>query len=127
MTAAAASCDHGRLARRVVQALVVVIGLGACADPAPERPTVDQPPVAVLAVPARAQVGEAVTVDGQASVDVDGEIAEAVLVFGDGSEPAFNLRADHAWAAPGLYTVELFVKDAQGLRGRARVRVEVVP
>lgn len=103
----------------------VLLLASACVEQPPVAPTVDQPPVAVLSLPATAAVDESVDVDGSNSFDVDGELEEAVLVFGDGSEPAFNLQASHAWRAPGSYVVELFVKDEAGSRGRARARIVV--
>jgi hypothetical protein len=110
---------------RAVPCLLVVALAASCAQPEPATPTVDQPPVALLELPATAAVDESVDIDGTGSFDVDGELEEAVLVFGDGSEPAFNLQAAHAWRAPGSYVVELFVKDEAGSRGRARARIVV--
>lgn len=107
-------------------ALLVGAALGAC-TPAPRAPTVNQPPLPVLTVPVSAQVGERVLVDGEASQDPGGAVSDAHLLFGDGSDPATGLSAEHAFQAPGLYLVELYIVDNEGASARARARIHITP
>ncbi len=109
-------------------ALAVATAVVACACAPPLRtPTVNQPPLPVLTVPASARVGEAVLVDGEASQDPGGALSDAHVLFGDGSEPVAGLSAEHAWQAPGLFLVELYVIDDAGASARARARIEITP
>ncbi|OGQ26848.1 MAG: hypothetical protein A2138_13670 [Deltaproteobacteria bacterium RBG_16_71_12] len=107
-------------------ALVAGVALLACTPP-PRAPTVNQPPLPVLTVPASAQVGERVLVDGEASQDPGGAVSDAHLLFGDGSDPTTGLSAEHAWQAPGLYLVELYLIDNEGASARARTRIQITP
>ena len=117
---------------RCTPLLVALVGsstlacLCACAAPA-RTPTVNQPPVPVLTVRATARVGETVQVDGEASQDPGGAVSDAHLLFGDGSDPAGGLFAEHAWQAPGLFLVELYIVDDAGASARARARVQITP
>ena len=114
---------HVLLTLATSSALVV---LGACAPPS-RTPTVNQPPLPVLTIPAAARVGGAVFVDGEASQDPGGAVSDAHLLFGDGSDPAGGLSAEHAWQEPGLFLVELYVVDDAGASARARTRIQITP
>lgn len=107
-----------------------LLGLIACAcGPVDEGEiqvaTVNQPPIAAMVAPADARVGEEVSIDARESTDVDGEITSVVVQFGDGSDAQTNLRAAHTYAAPGLYTIDVYVADDLGARGRARHRIVI--
>ena len=112
------------MTRAVLFALA--LGAAACA-PAPRAPTLNQPPLPVLTVPATARVGERVLVDGEASQDPGGAVSDAHLLFGDGSDPESGLSAEHEWNAPGLYLVELYIVDDAGAPARARARIQIAP
>lgn len=107
--------------------LALALALAAGCTPAPRRPTVNQPPLAVLEVAARARVGERVLVDGNGSQDPGGAVSDAHLLFGDGSDPEAGLSAEHAWDAPGLYLIDLYIIDNEGAPARARARIEIIP
>ncbi|MBI1944252.1 MAG: PKD domain-containing protein [Deltaproteobacteria bacterium] len=115
-------------ARAVLVAVALVGATLPCAcTPAPRAPTVNQPPLPVLAVPSSARVGEPVLIDGEASHDPGGAVSDAHLLFGDGGDPATGLSAEHTWQAPGLYLVELYVVDNEGAAARARARIQITP
>lgn len=57
--------------------------------------------------------GQELTFDGAGSLDPDGRIASWLWRFGDGAE-ARGPRVAHAFAEPGLYRVELTVRDETG-------------
>lgn len=117
-------------ARAWCRGLVAMLACGACAGacaPPPRAPTVNQPPLPVLQVPSVARVGEPVFVDGEASQDPGGALSDGHLLFGDGSDPTAGLSSEHAWLAPGLYLVELYVIDDAGASARARTRIEITP
>jgi len=85
------------------------------------------PPVAdLVALPLRAMVGTTVMLDGSRSSDPDGSIVDFAFAFGDGS--AANGSAgtrDHAYVAPGTFTVWLTVTDDDGNVSTAFVVLEV--
>ena len=58
-------------------------------------------------------VGQTVSFNGQAS-DPDGTIVGYRWVWGDGAPDGAGPAATHAFAAPGLYSVKLFVTDSGG-------------
>lgn len=111
----------------LVAALLASDVLGGACTPPTRTPTVNQPPLPVLRVPASARVGEVLLVDGEASQDPGGALSDAHLLFGDGSDPEAGLASEHAWQAPGLYLVELYVIDDAGASARARTRIEITP
>lgn len=105
--------------------------LAACA-PAAVTASVNQPPVPVLSVQASAATGEAAHIDGSASTDLDGTVANGFILFGDGTDPyvagpSDPLATDHAWTAPGLYLVELYIDDDKAATARARFRIQITP
>ncbi|PKP63021.1 MAG: hypothetical protein CVT86_06285, partial [Alphaproteobacteria bacterium HGW-Alphaproteobacteria-8] len=57
--------------------------------------------------------GQELAFDGAGSVDPDGRIVSWLWRFGDGSE-ARGQRVSHVFAEPGLYRVELIVRDDTG-------------
>jgi len=70
----------------------------------------------------QAEAGPAQTVerlyvefDGSGSSDADGDALIYRWDFGDGSAPAFGLRATHVYPSPGVYPVTLRVDDGTGL------------
>ena len=94
-----------RLAQSIVAELVQVPP-----PPAP-RAVVCPPPVARVAVPDRAQAGEAVPMDASAST-TSGQ-ATYTWDFGDGTPPAtFTFpRTTHAYARAGNYTAKVTIDD----------------
>lgn len=96
----------------------------ACAPDA-RTPTVNQPPVAVLDAPDTARVGERVLIDANRSVDLDGTVDEAFIVFGDGTDPQAIFIAEHVFEQPGAFLLELYIHDDAGATARARRRIVV--
>jgi hypothetical protein len=115
-----------RIRPALALALLGALLVGACA-PEPVRPSVNQPPLAVLDVPDEAAVGEEVFVDGNASTDLDpgGIVSDVFLLFGDGSDPVVDFTAEHTWTEPGQFLVELYIHDDDGAGARARRRIRV--
>lgn len=73
---------------------------------------VDDAPVAAADGPYLGITGEAVTLDGTASSDVEGAPLTYRWDFGDGATlVTTNARPAHAYAAPGIYTISLVVDD----------------
>ncbi|PQZ99216.1 hypothetical protein CQ019_16845 [Arthrobacter sp. MYb229] len=85
----------------------IVINPGSSSVPEP-----NQPPVADFAVEVD---GLDIAVDGNASTDPDGEIAEHAWDFGDGNT-ATGAAASHSYAEGGDYTLTLRVTDGEGLQ-----------
>ncbi len=75
---------------------------------------VNAPPVAAAAPVPSAAPGDTVVFDGRGSRDPDGRIAEAVWDFGDGTPPVNGLRCAHVYAAPGVYSAVLRIRDDSG-------------
>jgi len=96
-----------RLAQSIVAELVQVVP-----PPPVPRAVACPPPVARIAVPERAQVGEAVAMDASASSTQSGQAAYT-WDFGDGTPPAtFTFpRTTHAYARAGNYTAKVTVDD----------------
>lgn len=88
--------------------------------------TANQEPVARMTVPEETPAHVDISVDGAASLDVDGTITEYAWTFDTGMAPVTGPTATHRYQQPGLYTVELRVTDDRGKRGRARQRIRVV-
>jgi hypothetical protein len=89
------------------------------------QPTVGQPPIAAIAAPASASVGQLVTFDGTGSVDPDGTITQYAWDFGDGAI-ATGATATHAYAAPGTFVARLTVTDNTGATGTATATITVI-
>ncbi|QDZ01167.2 PKD domain-containing protein [Nitratireductor mangrovi] len=70
-------------------------------------------PVADAGFDIVAAPGETITFDGRRSSDPDGKIATWSWDFRDGTQAEGDI-VEHAFAAPGLYTVELTVRDDSG-------------
>lgn len=83
---------------------------------------VNQPPQAVIATES---TGLKVVFDASGSEDPDGQLAEYLWDFGDGTEPAAEARAEHRYAADGSYTVTLTVTDADGAQSKASTELVV--
>jgi hypothetical protein len=113
----------GALLAAPLAALALASSLAACGAPAARRPSVNQPPLPVLEAPDEARVGERVFVSGDASSDLEGIVSEVFLLFGDGSPPLADFSAEHVYAAPGAYLLELYVMDNDGASARARRRI----
>lgn len=92
---------------------------------------VNAPPVAEAGTDQSTIVGRAVTLDGAASYDVDGNITSHVWDMGDGSS-IDGARAVHVYDKPGVYSVTLAVQDDSGVsnataRDRLTIRVNAPP
>jgi PKD repeat protein len=59
-------------------------------------------------------VGQSLTFDGRGSFDPDGSIQAYSWSFGDGSPGRSGSLVSHAFAAPGVYVVTLWVRDDDG-------------
>ncbi len=85
-----------------------------------------QPPVADFVVnPAATKPGTPVTFNASASYDTDGTIVSYAWEFGD-STVGNGIVAAHAYANPGVYTVNLTVTDNQSLTSSATHPVTIV-
>ena len=87
------------------------------------------PPTAALAVtPNPVPVGTDADVDASASSDGDGTIVQYNFTFGDGTDSGnvTTPSVTHAWAAPGVYEVNVTVSDDDGASHVATVLVTVV-
>jgi len=98
---------------------------------ATRRVRVNRPPIAVAGADRFVCPGDAVSFDGSASFDVDGEISAYRWEFGEGTA-ATGPRIDHRFGAPGVYDVVLEVEDASGSNcavatDRLRVHVNSAP
>ena len=90
--------------------------------PAPPGP---QPPAAeFMASPSPTNPGSPVTFNASASVDPDGTIVSYAWEFGD-STTGTGVLITHAYANPGVFTVNLTVVDNQTLSSKATHQVTV--
>lgn len=85
--------------------------------------TTSQPPVANIAAPLVAAVGEMVSFDASGSSDPDGTIVSYDWDFGDGSTGS-GVSAQHSFVA-GSYNVTLTVTDDQGDTDSASVMIKI--
>jgi PKD repeat protein len=74
----------------------------------------NEPPVADANGPYRGTVGEAVTFDGSASTDHDGEIVTWTWFFGDGRQTGAGETVEYTYATAAPYHVVLLVTDDDG-------------
>jgi alpha-galactosidase len=74
----------------------------------------------------RGEVLQPITLSGRGSCAPGGEIASYAWDFGDGAS-ATGPEVEHAYAAPGTYTVKLTVKDRKGAADTASAVVAAVP
>lgn len=88
------------------------------------RVTINAPPIADAGPPQTVAPGQAFVLNGGASVDPDGGIAEYLWTFPDGSS-ARGARVSHIFAQPGLQRVLLTVSD-DFTGGAARDEAEVL-
>ncbi len=94
---------------------------------------VNAPPVAAAGSDLLVAPAQVVTLDGTASHDPDGSVASYAWVFGDGTSAAGAI-VQHAFDAPGEYTVRLRVTDQSGVSNNeasdtltVRVNAQPVP
>jgi PKD repeat protein len=93
---------------------------GSASDTATTTVTVtvqpNRAPAAVLAGPSTAALDTAVSFDGAASTDPDGDALSYTFDFGDGTvtAPGAANSAEHAYTGAGSYTVTLTVADGRG-------------
>jgi len=83
-------------------------------------------PTAAIAGGTGAQAGTPTAFDGTGSSDPDGPITSYRWAFGDGAT-ATGAVAQHTYAAPGTYTVQLAVTDEDGRAATAAREVVVAP
>src|SRR6185436_11788804 len=79
--------------------------------PAPDN----RPPLANAGGPYASGVGSAITFDGSASSDPDGDELEYIWAFGDGTFGE-GVRPSHTFEHEGRYLVTLFVTDGEAGR-----------
>lgn len=72
----------------------------------------------------QANVNEAITFDGSASSDPDGQITQYLWSFGDGSTSTQAVTS-HAYAQAGVYNVALTVTDDKGATGQATGQITI--
>lgn len=137
MTLSASYTPRRRLTRHVTrQALLTWMGavtlvgaLSGCGD-SDEAQTLDPdntPPNAVLTLPERVEVGQAVLLDATASDDAEGELLEYWFQPGQ-EEPILQSVSPtlfHTFENPGTFTVTLTVLDAAGTKATDRREVVV--
>ena len=88
---------------------------------------VNAPPVAEAGERQRTAVGQAITLDGNRSYDVDGDIVAYAWDLGDGTTQTGPV-IQHAFTTPGTYDVRLSVQDNAGVansEGTDTVRIVV--
>ncbi|UUY04843.1 PKD domain-containing protein [Svornostia abyssi] len=81
-------------------------------------------PVAQLAAPATAVVGQPVAFSAAGTTDPDGDALTYAWAFGDG-QTASGVQAQYAYATPGPKTVKLVVTDAAGRTTAMTATVQV--
>jgi heat shock protein HslJ len=91
--------------------------------PAPPIATPGETPTAVISAPLDGAVGQAITFDGSASLS-SVDITSYAWDFGDGMA-VDGAIVEHAYAAPGSYTVTLTVVDANGQTNTASINVTI--
>ena len=84
---------------------------------------VEAPPVARIAAPQQGVTGEKIIFDARGSTS-DAGIAGYTWNFGDGTI-AEGVLVEHAYIAPGSYTVTLTVMDFLGQSGTDRVTIQI--
>ncbi len=82
------------------------------------------PQITTLNVPSEGRVDVALAVSA-AIVDVEDDAFTTAWDFGDGSPEVTGNPAEHAYAAPGVYTVTLTVTDARGAVNQQSADVEI--
>jgi hypothetical protein len=112
-----------------VNARVLCLAAVACAlacGPAAKRAEGNQPPLVVVDAPREVAVGESAAISMAKSEDLDGNILESQILFGDGSDPVVGYDdTEHVYAQAGVYTIDVYAKDDKGATARARARIVV--
>jgi len=85
---------------------------------------VNNPPIAAMSHPATADEGSAVTFDGSASTDPDGDVLSHSWNFGNG-DTRTGQQVSYRFPNEGTYTVTLTVKDRHGAQKSATGTVTV--
>lgn len=104
-----------------------LVGAASCVPP-PEPLDVNHAPTARVIVPQLWPVSAPATIDGSLSDDEDGDPLRFTVDWGDGT-PAVQDDdgiAQHSYAAPGTWAVELTVEDAGGVPSRVQAALVVV-
>lgn len=86
----------------------------------------DAPPLAVAGPDLVVHAREAVTLDGSASRDPEGDVVSFQWVFGDGTSGVGEV-VDHTYDSPGIFTVILSVTDELGQSASDSLEVAVLP
>jgi heat shock protein HslJ/chitodextrinase len=97
-------------------------------EPTPEpteepEPTAPPPPVAVISAPAEGEMAQPITFDASASMS-ESKIESYTWTFGDGTIIE-GVTVQHAFIAPGIYTVTLTVIDTYGQTGTAEMTITI--
>ncbi len=115
----------------IFNGLALALVLGACAESAapPTQNSVSVPPSPSNTAPSAVFSTNCTlldcNVDGAASSDSDGTIADYQWTFGDGNA-AFGMNASHSYGAAGDYTIILTVVDDAGSNATSSQGVAVV-
>lgn len=85
---------------------------------------INELPVAIITGETQGMVGEDLTFSGLESYDPGGgQISDYIWSFDDGSPPVHGSPVIHAWAIPGIHTVELEVIDDEQSSSTANLGV----
>jgi PKD repeat protein len=116
-----------RLTRRIaLPTLLPFILLAGCggANSSPNTPAT-QPPVANAGGPYTGAAGTAITFNGAASTDPQGQTLAYAWNFGDNSSTATGVSPTHTYAQPGTYTVSLTVTDTSSLTNTSASKANI--
>lgn len=81
-------------------------------------------PTIALDLPTHAYSGDAVAWS-ITTADVDGDVLDTTVYFGDGSPAATEASGSHAWTLEGSYTVTATATDPDGARAEAEAVIEI--
>jgi PKD repeat protein len=122
----AANATHAYLTFGTYTATLTVTDNSGANSTATNIVVVNDPPRAapVAWAPGPVVIGTPVLFDGGNSTDADGVIDNYSWTFGDGAV-GFGVVATHTYAAQGVFTATLTVRDNRGATGTAMVEVAV--